>query len=140
MILQFGNLKIENHNYSELNFHSLVSMLPRLQTRCLITFCAGHFKNLIKPPLPLPGSSHYVSLAVSRELRSELSQCVKIDRTGFAHPFFYVEALYFIIVASLSIFKSLGGVEVIHASHLRAMSQNNVHQLFQSKVILFIYR
>jgi len=37
-----------------------------------------------------------------REVRSELSQCVQIDRPGSS---FYVE------VASLSMIKSLGGVE-----------------------------
>ena len=100
MILQFGNLKIENHNYSELNFNSLVSMLPRLQTRCLLTKRDTSKLFLIKPPLPLPGSSHYVSLAVSREVRSELSQCVQIDRPGS----FFVEV-------NLSMIKSLGGVE-----------------------------
>lgn len=100
MILQFGNLKIENHNDSKLHFNSLVSMLPRLQTRCLLTKPKLF---LIKPPLPLPGSYHYVSLAVSREVRSELSQCVQIDRPGSS---FYVE-----VSASLSMIKSLGGVE-----------------------------
>ena len=103
MILQFGNLKIENHNSSELNFNSLVSMLPRLQTRCLLTKRDTSKLFLIKPPLPLPGSFHYVSLAVSREVRSELSQCVQIDRPGSS---FYVE-----VSASLSMIKSLGGVE-----------------------------
>ncbi|KAF3452198.1 hypothetical protein FNV43_RR08296 [Rhamnella rubrinervis] len=42
-------------------------------------------------------------LSEVRELRSELSQCVKIDRPG---SFFYVE-----VGASLSMIKSLGGVE-----------------------------
>lgn len=41
--------------------------------------------------------------AVSREVRSELSQCVQIDRPGSS---FYVE-----VSASLSMIKSLGGVE-----------------------------
>lgn len=45
---------------------------------------------------------------MSREVRSELSQCVQIDRPGSS---FYVE-----VSASLSMIKSLGGVEVIHAS------------------------
>lgn len=78
-------------------------MLPRLQTRCLLTKRDTSKLFLIKPPLPLPGSFHYVSLAVSREVRSELSQCVQIDRPGSS---FYVE-----VSASLSMIKSLGGVE-----------------------------
>lgn len=108
MILQFGNLKIENHNDSKLHFNSLVSMLPRLQTRCLLTTRDTPKLFLIKPLYrslvqPLPGSFHYVFFAVSREVRTELSQCVQIDRPGSS--FFYVE------VASLSMIKSLGGVE-----------------------------
>ena len=83
-------------------------MLPRLQTRCLLTKRGIPKLFLIKLlsrslVQPLPGSFHYVFFAVSRELRSELSQCVKIDRPG---SFFYVE-----VGASLSMIKSLGGVE-----------------------------
>lgn len=107
MILQFGNLKIENHNDSKLHFNSLVSMLPRLQTRCLLTKRDTPKLFLIKPlsrslVQPLPGSFH-VFFAVSREVRSELSQCVQIDRPGSS---FYVE-----VSASLSMIKSLGGLE-----------------------------
>lgn len=107
MILQFGNLKIENHNDSKLHFNSLLSMLPRLQTRCLLTKRDTSKLFLIKPlsrslVQPLPGSFHYVFFAVSREVRSELSQCVQIDRPSSS---FYVE------VASLSMIKSLGCVE-----------------------------
>lgn len=106
MILQFGNLKIENQNDSKLHFNSLVSMLPRLQTRCLLTkrdIPKLFFIKLLSRSLPLPGSFHYVFFAMSREVRSELSQCVQIDRPGSS---FYVE-----VSASLSMIKSLGGVE-----------------------------
>ncbi len=108
MILQFGNLKIENKNDSKLHFNSLVFMLPRLQTRCLLTkrgipklfFIKLLARSLVQP---LPGSFHYVFFAMSREVRSELSQCIQIDRPGSS---FYVE-----VSASLSMIKSLGGVE-----------------------------
>ena len=109
MTLQFGNLKIENQNDSKLHFNSLVSMLPRLQTRCLLTkrdIPKLFFIKLLSCSLvqPLPGSFHYVFFAMmSREVRSELSQCVQIDRPGSS---FYVE-----VSASLSMIKSLGGVE-----------------------------
>lgn len=82
-------------------------MLPRLQTRCLLTKRIPKLflikllsRSLVQP---LPGSFHYVFFAVSRELRSELSQCVQIDRPGSS---FYVE-----VGASLSMMLSLGGVE-----------------------------
>lgn len=83
-------------------------MLPRLQTRSLLTKRGIPKLFLIKLlsrslVQPLPGSFHYVFFAVSRELRSELSQCVQIDRPGSS---FYVE-----VGASLSMIKSLGGVE-----------------------------
>ena len=105
MILQFGNLKIENRNDSKLHFNSLGSMLPRLQTRCLLTkrdIPKLFFIKLLSRSLvqPLPGSFHYVFFAMSREVRSELSQCVQIDRPGS----FFVEV-------NLSMIKSLGGVE-----------------------------
>ena len=104
MILQFGNLKIENHNDSKLHFNSLVSMLPRLQTRCLLTKLKLFL--FLSNPFLVPLYSLYQAFFIMcslREVRSELSQCVQIDRPGSS---FYVE-----VSASLSMIKSLGGVE-----------------------------
>lgn len=104
MILQFGNLKIENRNDSKLNFNSLGSMLPRLQTRCLLTK-RDIPKLFLRKPLsrslvqPLLYQAFFIMCSF-REVRSELSQCVQIDRPGS----FFVEV-------NLSMIKSLGGVE-----------------------------
>jgi hypothetical protein len=132
--LQFGNLKIENQNDSKLHFNSLVSMLPRPQTRCLLTkqdIPKLFFIKLLSYSLeqPLPGSFNYVFFAMSREVRSELSQCIQIDRPGSS---FYVE-----VRANLSMIKNLGGVEAgsFMIVILRAMNQNNVHQLFHSNLV-----
>lgn len=114
-------------------------MLPRLQTRCLLTkrdipklfFIKALFRSLVQP---LPGCFHYVFFAVSREVRSELSQCVQIGRPGSSFSF-YVE-----VRASLSMIKSVGGVEA--GSFMLVILELWVRTMFtnSSIVILFLYR
>jgi hypothetical protein len=89
--------------------NSIASMLPRVQTQCLLT--KRHIPKLFFIKLltcslvqPLPGSFHYVFFAMSREARSELSQCVQIERPGSS---FYVD-----VSTHRSMIKRLGGVEV----------------------------
>lgn len=74
-------------------------MLPRLQTRCLLTKLPNSFLEnpFLVPPLLYQA---FFIMCSFREVRSELSQCVQIDRPGS----FFVEV-------NLSMIKSLGGVE-----------------------------
>jgi hypothetical protein len=59
--------------------------------------------SLVQPLTALPGGFHYVFFAMSREVKSELNQCVQIVIPGSS---FHVE-----VSACLSMIKSIGGVE-----------------------------